>query len=184
VSARLGADHARRAAACRRGDSMKRRLFMLATGATALGAALVVPHAFGQSAKAPRRVARERACRRPAHRDRQPLCGRSRAGFSPLAAELAALKPAVFVALGKAATDAALAAAAEVPVVSLGDLVASGHAGSLARPAVCGRHRCPTHRVTREEFPNQIIQFSTSSAFTRRKSFTLLVTTTAPMLRA
>jgi putative tryptophan/tyrosine transport system substrate-binding protein len=53
-----------------------------------------------------------------------------------LAAELAALRPAVIVAPGPAATDAALAAtaASATPVVSLGDLVAWGHAAQLARP--------------------------------------------------
>ena len=135
---------------------MKRRLLMLATGATALGAALVVPHAFGQSAKAPRRVALLRVSDeassgnslqsfRDGLRENGHVEGRDividiryaagRALDLPrLAAELAALKPTVFVAFGNTATDAALAAAAEVPVVSLGDLVASGHAASLARP--------------------------------------------------
>ncbi len=53
-----------------------------------------------------------------------------------LAGELAVLKPAVIVALGPTATDAALAATAALatPVVSLGDLVASGHASQLGRP--------------------------------------------------
>jgi putative tryptophan/tyrosine transport system substrate-binding protein len=51
-----------------------------------------------------------------------------------LAAELAALKPGVFIATGAAATDAALAATPDVPVVALGDLVAAGHAVQLGRP--------------------------------------------------
>ncbi len=52
-----------------------------------------------------------------------------------LAAELAAQRPAVIIALGQAA-DAALAATATLntPIVSLGDLVASGHAAQLGRP--------------------------------------------------
>ncbi len=52
-----------------------------------------------------------------------------------LAAELAALKPAVIIAPGQAA-DAALAATAALatPIVSLGDLVASGYAAQLGRP--------------------------------------------------
>ena len=52
-----------------------------------------------------------------------------------LAAELAALKPAVIIAPGQA-TDAALAATATLatPIVSLGDLVASGYAVQLGRP--------------------------------------------------
>jgi putative ABC transport system substrate-binding protein len=51
-----------------------------------------------------------------------------------LAAELAALAPAVIVATGAAATDAARAAAPTTPIVSIGDLVAAGHAATLARP--------------------------------------------------
>jgi putative ABC transport system substrate-binding protein len=51
-----------------------------------------------------------------------------------LAAELAALRPALFIATGAAATNAALAAGAELPVVSIGDLVAAGHALQLNRP--------------------------------------------------
>jgi putative tryptophan/tyrosine transport system substrate-binding protein len=51
-----------------------------------------------------------------------------------LAAELAALKPSVFIATGASATDAALAATPDVPVVALGDLVAAGHAAQLSRP--------------------------------------------------
>ncbi|MEI8266864.1 MAG: ABC transporter substrate-binding protein [Betaproteobacteria bacterium] len=51
-----------------------------------------------------------------------------------LAAELAALHPALIVATGAAATAAALAATTDVPIVSLGDLVAAGHAAQLNRP--------------------------------------------------
>lgn len=56
--------------------------------------------------------------------------------LGPLAAELAALQPAVVVALGPTATELMLAAtaAAPVPVVSIGDLVAAGHADRLGRP--------------------------------------------------
>ncbi len=52
-----------------------------------------------------------------------------------LAAELAALKPAVIIAPGQAA-DAALAATAALatPIVTLGDPVAAGYAAQLARP--------------------------------------------------
>ncbi len=52
-----------------------------------------------------------------------------------LAAELAALNPAMIIAPGQAA-DAALAATATqaTPIVSLGDLVASGYAAQLGRP--------------------------------------------------
>ena len=53
-----------------------------------------------------------------------------------LAAELAALKPAVIVALAVPATNAALAATVTTatPIVSMGDLVASGYAAQLGRP--------------------------------------------------
>jgi len=56
--------------------------------------------------------------------------------LAPLAAQLAALKPAVIIALGPMATDVALAATASapVPIVSIGDLVAAGHADQLGRP--------------------------------------------------
>jgi putative ABC transport system substrate-binding protein len=56
--------------------------------------------------------------------------------LAPLAAELAALKPAVVVALGPTATELMLAAstAAPMPIVSIGDLVAAGHADQLGRP--------------------------------------------------
>ena len=56
--------------------------------------------------------------------------------LAPLAAELAALGPEVVIALGPAATDAALSATAAgaTPIVSIGDLVAAGHAGELGRP--------------------------------------------------
>lgn len=51
-----------------------------------------------------------------------------------LAAELAALQPTLIVATGATATQAALVATTDVPVVSLGDLVAAGHAAQLSRP--------------------------------------------------
>ena len=55
--------------------------------------------------------------------------------FPRLAAELAALKPAVIVASGPSATDAGLAAAPEVPIVSLhGDFVAARLAAEIGRP--------------------------------------------------
>jgi putative ABC transport system substrate-binding protein len=55
--------------------------------------------------------------------------------LSSLAAELAGLRPAVIIALGAAATDAALSTGGDVPIVSLGDLVARGYATDLGRPA-------------------------------------------------
>jgi putative ABC transport system substrate-binding protein len=51
-----------------------------------------------------------------------------------LATELASGQPAVIVTTGADATNAALAATAATPIVALGDLVAAGHAVSLARP--------------------------------------------------
>ena len=51
-----------------------------------------------------------------------------------LAAELAALGPAVIVAMGTPAVDAALAVDAATPIVSLGDLIGAGHAAQLGRP--------------------------------------------------
>ena len=52
-----------------------------------------------------------------------------------LAAELAASAPVVIIATGKQATDAALAATVDVPIVSLGDLIAAGHTTQLGRPS-------------------------------------------------
>ena len=135
---------------------MKRRSLLLTASAATLGATLVVPHALGQAAKEPRPVglltvsteasfANSLQAFRDGLRERGHGEGRDividtryadgRAQELPrLAAELAALKPAVIIAPGQPATDAALAAAAEVPIVSLGDLVAAGHAAQLARP--------------------------------------------------
>jgi putative ABC transport system substrate-binding protein len=62
-------------------------------------------------------------------------CADGRAQELPrLAAELAALKCVLIIATGAAATDAALGATPDGPVVSLGDLVAAGHAAQLGRP--------------------------------------------------
>ena len=135
---------------------MERRLFLLATGATALGTALVVPHAFGQSAKAPRRIALLRVSdeasganslqsfrdglRENGHVEGRDIVIDSRYAdgreqeLPRLAAELAALKPALIIAPGQIATNAALAATAATPIVTLGDPVAAGHAASLGRP--------------------------------------------------
>ena len=135
---------------------MKRRTLVLAMGATTLGAALARPRALGQAAKEPRRVALLSVATeasfasslqavRDGLRERGHVEGRDivvdiryadgRAQELPrLAAELAALKPTVIIALGTLATDAALAAAADAPIVSLGDLVAAGHAAQLGRP--------------------------------------------------
>jgi putative ABC transport system substrate-binding protein len=56
-------------------------------------------------------------------------------GLARLAAQLAATQPAVIVTSGPQATQAVLAADADVPVVALlGDAVGSGFAGQLGRP--------------------------------------------------
>lgn len=135
---------------------MKRRSLLLSMGATALGAAIAGPRVLGQAAKEARRVAlltvsTEASFASPLQAVRDGLRerghvegrdivvdiryadGRAKELFR-LAAELAALRPVVIIALGSSATDAALAAAADVPIVSLGDLVAAGHATQLARP--------------------------------------------------
>jgi putative tryptophan/tyrosine transport system substrate-binding protein len=135
---------------------VKRRLFVVAAGATTLGNALVAPHALGQAVKELRHVglltpaseaslASSLQAFRDGLREHGLVEGRDIAvairyagGLAEelprLAAELAMLKPTVIVAYGKVATDAALAAAPEVPVVSLGDLVVAGHAAELGRP--------------------------------------------------
>lgn len=130
---------------------MKRRMLMLAFGSN-----LAPPQAFGQGTKSPRRLAvltvsNEAAFAsslqglREGLRERGHVEGHDviidirHAGglvqeLPRLAAELAALGPTLFIATGAAATNAALAAHAELPVVSLGDLVAAGHAAQLGRP--------------------------------------------------
>jgi len=137
--------------------NMKRRSLLLATGATSLGSALVVRPSLGQPTKEPRRVgvlqtapaaigakvtqALRDGLRELGHVEGRDIVievryadGRPEA-FPRLAAELAALKPAVIVASGPSATDAALAAAPEVPIVSLhGDFVAAGLAAEIGRP--------------------------------------------------
>jgi len=137
---------------------MKRRALILALGGGggALGGSLTAPQALGQTPTAPRRLAvltvsNETAFAsslqglRDGLRERGHVEGRDvvidvrHAGgrvqeLPRLAAELAVLEPVLFVATGAAATNAALTARAEVPVVSLGDLVAAGHAAQLSRP--------------------------------------------------
>ncbi len=135
---------------------MRRRSLLQATGATLLGGAFVAPHALGQTVSGPRRVAlltasseanyvRNLQAFRDGLREHGHVEGRDivieiryaagRAQDLPrLAAELAALEPAVIVAPGAPAADAALAATVATPIVSLGDLVATGHAAQLGRP--------------------------------------------------
>ena len=102
---------------------MKRRSFVLATGATTLGIALVVQRALGQAGKEPRRIGVLSLVGTPSASAKGLLALRDglRSGghveghdvliegryaarqdeFPRLAAELAALKPAVIVAYGR-----------------------------------------------------------------------------------
>jgi ABC-type uncharacterized transport system substrate-binding protein len=136
---------------------LKRRSLLLSMGTTTLVTVFVGPRCFGQSAKAPRRVAlltvsteASFASSLQAVRDgfsenglvegRDIVIdiryGNGRAQELPhRAAELAALAPVVIIATGTQATDAALAAVVDVPIVSLGDLVAAGHTAQLGRPS-------------------------------------------------
>jgi len=135
---------------------VKRRSLLLALGGGPLGAASGFPTAFAQATPAPRRVAvltvsSEAAfasslqgvrdgLREHGHAEGRDIvidvryAGGRAQELPRLATELAALGPALIVATGTAATDAAIAATADVPIVSLGDLVAAGHAMQLGRP--------------------------------------------------
>lgn len=135
---------------------MRRRALLLAAAPTGCWGLLHVPRARAQASRAPRHVGVLSASSEAAFASslqglREGLRARghveggdividtryagARAQELPrLAAELAALQPALIVATGAAATDAALAATTDVPVVSLGDLVAAGHAAQLNRP--------------------------------------------------
>jgi putative ABC transport system substrate-binding protein len=133
---------------------LKRRTFVLAVGG-GLGVSLTASPALGQAPTAPRHVAVLTVSNvaafaaslqglRDGLRERGHVEGRDvvldvrhAAGLQELprlAVELAALRPALFIATGAPATNAALAASAELPVVSIGDLVAAGHAAQLNRP--------------------------------------------------
>ena len=136
---------------------MNRRRLWLAMTAAALGGALAMPRAHGQTGQALRRVgvllvgdpaagtagAQDLidALHRHGFVDGRDIVvvarfadGRTE-GFARLAAELAALNPAVIVTYGPQATQAALAASPDAPVVALlGEFVASGFAATLARP--------------------------------------------------
>ncbi len=131
---------------------MKRRRLLLGLG----GSALTAPLAFGQTNLPPRRIGvlavsteagfvSSLQALRDGLRERGHVEGRDiaievryaggRAQELPrLAAELAALKCVLIIATGAAATDAALGATSDGPVLSLGDLVAAGHAAQLGRP--------------------------------------------------
>ena len=125
-------------------------------GAAGLGSAFAASRALAQSARPARRVALLAVSARASYsgpiqalrdglREHGHVEGRDividlrtaegRAQDLPrLAVELAASHPAVIIATGAAATDAALAATIATPIVALGDLVAAGHAASLAQP--------------------------------------------------
>jgi len=136
---------------------VKRRTVWLATGAVALGGALAMPRAHGQTGKPLRRVGvllvgspaggsagsqdLIDALQQHGFVDGRDILVEARSadgrteGLARLAAELAALKPAVIVTYGPQATQAALAASPDVPVVALlGEFVALGFAATLARP--------------------------------------------------
>lgn len=134
---------------------MKRRPLLLSMGAIALAAVGASPRSFAQPARA--RIAiltvtTEAAFASSLQAVRDGLIdqrlvegqdfaidvryGNGRDQDLPrLAAELAASAPAVIIATGAQATHAALAASADASIVSLGDLVAAGHADRLGRPS-------------------------------------------------
>jgi putative ABC transport system substrate-binding protein len=135
---------------------MKRRALLLAAAPGTLCSSLLAPRALAQTPRAPRHVgvlsvataavfASSLQGLRDGLRERGHVEGGDividlryaggRAQQLPrLAAELAALQPALIVATGAAATAAALTATTDVPIVALGDLVAAGHAAQLNRP--------------------------------------------------
>jgi len=134
---------------------VKRRPLLLSMGAFALAAAAAGPRSFAQPARARIAIltvttevafASSLQAVRDGLTDHRLVEGRDHAidvrygngrdrDLPLLAAELAAPKPAVIIATGGQATDAALAATVDVPIVSLGDLVAAGHADRLGRPS-------------------------------------------------
>ena len=136
---------------------MKRRLFALASGGATLCGALGASRAFGQGAKEPRRVgwltagsvvssAKALQALREGLAERGFVDGRDiviearyasgQAQDIPrLAAEIAALKPVLILAMGPSATDASLAAAPALAIVALhGDFVLYGLAAQVNRP--------------------------------------------------
>ncbi len=134
---------------------MKRPTLMPALGRGALAGGPAMPQAFGQTGTAPRRLSVPTVSNeafaaslqelRDGLRERGHVEGQNviidlrhddgRVQDLPrLAAELAALGPALFIATGTSVTNAALEAGADLPVVLLGDLVAAGHAAQLDPP--------------------------------------------------
>lgn len=131
---------------------MRRRGFALASMA-----AVILPRATAQSGKEARRIgvlgigsaagsspieqALVDGLRAHGHENGRDIVIDSRSaggrteGLAQLAAQLAAIKPAAVVTSGPAATQAMLAADADVPIVALlGDAVGSGFAAQLGRP--------------------------------------------------
>jgi putative ABC transport system substrate-binding protein len=149
-------DPAIAADACRRGDSMRRRALLLVGAAASLGSALVAPPTSGQPTKELPRVGvlgigvsatggttsqeLRDGLRKHGFVDGRDIVvevrwtgGRTEA-LARLAAELAALKPAVIVTFGPQATQAALTADRVASVVALlGGAVESAFAAQLAR---------------------------------------------------
>ena len=135
---------------------MKRRTWLSTVGVAGLGSALAPSRALAQPPRPSQRVALLAVSARASYagpiqalrdglREHGHVEGRDividirtaegRAQDLPrLAAELAAGNPAVIITTGTDATQAALAATLTTPIVALGDLVAAGHAASLARP--------------------------------------------------
>ena len=146
---------------------MNRRTVWRATLTAALGGALVMARAHGQAGKALRRVAVLHvgspasgtaassdlidALRQQGFVNGRDIVvverwadGRTE-GFARLAGELASLNPAVIVTYGPQATQAALAASPDAPVVALLGESLAGFAATLARPG---------GRVTGVSIPN------------------------------
>ena len=136
---------------------MQRRSWLLATAGTVLSGGLAAPPSRAQPSRSLQHIgylsasnaalstsvqAFREGLRERGHVEGQDVVldvrfAEGRAQDLPrLAAELAALNPTVIIALGVGATEAALAATVTMatPIVSLGDLVARGHAAQLARP--------------------------------------------------
>jgi ABC-type uncharacterized transport system substrate-binding protein len=120
-------------------------------------ASLVLPRALAQAVKEPRRIgvlgigsvaggstveqALADGLRTQGYLQRRDMvldarwAGGRTEGLAQLAGQLAALKPAVIVASDPQATQAALAADPDVPIVALlGDAIGSGFAAQLGRP--------------------------------------------------
>jgi putative tryptophan/tyrosine transport system substrate-binding protein len=137
---------------------VRRRSLLLASGSATLDTLVGASAALAQTASESRRIgmltvadkasfAGQLQAFRDGLRERGHVEGRDividiryadarQPGLARLAAELAAQKPSVIVGFGPAATQAAHAATADVPIVALlRDFVAAGMATELGRPA-------------------------------------------------